>query len=309
MKVVDAPELRTDRATLRAPKVLADGSLRVEAVSVTVGEILDYPWGKEVATEAAMKDPEYLDNSRGLAITRNHVKGGRVSRKNQDKRVGTITGARYDEGEKCAIRELTISDPQTIADFFAKKFPYVSETYDAPKSHRVLREDGVTEQGKRIPNSIALTDNPRAKSAHIRTDEADMNEEEISALIAKAVKPLNAQIKELTDAQALATLVVKPEVEDVVHQDSADDIADRIVALKLRAAELRVDAAKLEGVKGEANLAKTLATELGADAARCDSLDYCHGVIDAAKAPEAKPGQKWTATLRTDTANPSKSAL
>lgn len=306
MKVVDAPELRTDRATLRAPVVLADGSLRVEAVSVTAGEVLVYPWGKEVATEASLSDAAYLDSSRGLAITRHHVKGGRVTKANQDKRVGTITGARYDEIEKCAIRELTISDPAVIADILAKRLPYVSETYDAPKSHRVLREDGVTEQGKRIPNSIALTDNPRAKSAHIRTDEAEMEKEDISALIAEAVGPLKTTIEELKTALSAAPPVKK---EEEPHQDSADDIAERIVALRLRAAELRVDAAKLEGVKGEANLAKALATELGADATRCDSLDYCHGVIDAAKAPEAKSEQKWTATLRTDSPNTSKSAL
>lgn len=306
MTVADTPELRTDRATLRAPVVLADGSLRVEAVSVTAGEVLVYPWGKETATEASLSDAVYLDSSRGLAITRHHVAGGRVTKGNQDKRVGTITGARYDEIEKCAIRELTISDPAVIADILAKRLPYVSETYDAPKSHRVLREDGVTEQGKRIPNSIALTDNPRAKSAHIRTDEADMNEEEISALIAKAVGPLTTQISELKTALSAPPPVIKTEEP---HQDSADDIAERIVALRLRAAELRVDGDVTKGVKGESAIAQAIAKSLGADVTRCDSLDYCHGVIDAAKAPEAKTEQKWSATLRTDSVTTSKSAL
>lgn len=293
-KMTPPSTLRTDRALLRAPRMLPDGTLRVEAVSATVGEVLTYPWGKEVVTAESLSDPAYLDALRGVGITRHHVRtnGGRLTKDDKSNRVGTVIGARFDEETGQAIRELSIFDPDVAQEVLNKTLAFVSETYDLGGKRD--RTDGMTDQTQRLPNSIALTDNPRAKSAAIRTDEANMTPEEIKAKIDEAVGPLVAKLDELTGKLEAA----KPEPEEV-HTDSADDIAARIVATRLRADSLSVEIP--DTVKGEAALLKHVATALGADKARCDAADYCQGFIDACK-PEAKKESGWTPT-RTDSSD------
>ena len=304
-KEMTAPsDLRTDRATLRAPKKLNDGSLRVEAVVATVGEVLDYGNRKEVVTKESLSDPVYLDSSRGSGISRHHVRGanGRdreMTVKDKGQRVGTVTGTRFDESEGVAIREMAIFDKATIDDILSKRLTYISDTYYVTQER--VNADGQIEQVKRLSNSTAITNNPRAKSASIRTDEADMTPEEIQALIAGAVGPLSTQIADLTTKLEEATK--EPEV--VVHVDSADDIAERIVAVRLRADSLDVEIP--DDIKGEIDLAKHVAVKLGADAARCDSADFCHGFIAASKVVEAPKREGWNpSTTKTE---PTKSAV
>lgn len=272
-----ASDIRLDYSPLRSPRRLDDGSLRVDAVVAWAGRDLDYPWGIEVPTEESLRDPEYHEAARGLPVTVRHPAAGR-STVGDGTRIGTVTGARYDEDLRAAVREYTITDPAVIERVLSRELSETSEGYRVPPEHRRDTGDGRVEQMRRVPNHYALTmrGHARMPGATLRLDEDDiMTEEQIRALIAEALAPLVERL----DAMA-PTEDETDEVEAVDVEMRADEIAADLVALRTRAQTLGV--AIPADVRGVAATAKAIATALGADATRCDSLDYCRGVIDAA---------------------------
>jgi hypothetical protein len=286
-------DLRLDIAPLRSPIRLADGSLRVEAIVAYAGRDLAYPWGVEVATAEALQDPAYHDASRGLAATVHHPSAGTVSL-GDGTRVGTVTGARYDEDLHAAIRELTITDAATIDRILGRELTEISEGYRVPPEHQRALPDGRVEQLRRAPNHYALTGPGMARmpGATLRLDEVAMTEEQIRAMIAEAIAPLMERLDAMT-----VTEEVEIDKDDESEEIDIDARADEIVSLRMRARDLGI--AIPDGTKGAPATARVIAVALGADGARCDSLDYCRGVIDAAK-PATRTAD-WRPETRTDT--------
>jgi len=253
---------------LRSPVRLDDGSVRVEAVTSVAGALLVYPWGTETATPEALSDPLYHEALRGLAITLHHPASGRQSA--GDPRVGTVLSARYDSGE--LIQEWVIYDPAAADAVMSGRLREASDGYRVPAESLV---DG--EQRRRIPNHVAITDRGRATGTTIRIDEeSTMTEEQIKAMLAPIMERLAA---------------LEADDEDIVDEkegemtERPEDIADRLLVLHRRADALGV-VIPVEH-RTEAAISRHLATSLGGDAARCDSVDYCAGVIASAKSPTA----------------------
>lgn len=290
-----AAPARLDRALLRSPVVLASGALRVEAVTAQADAQLVYPWGIEVATEEALRDPTYLDSSRGLPVVVHHPESGK-STEGDGTRVGTVTGARYDEATRTVIREYTITDPATIRRVQERELTETSEGYDVPPEHLVRREDGVAEQRRRIPNHYALTDRGRAPGATIRLDEDNaMTPEEIRKIIREEMLAVfqmrDDAMKPKTDEDPGVTpAIVEAEADAVKRMDEA--VASRVALLR------RADALGVivpETAKTDVEIARAIAVSLGADAKRCDSLDYARAWIDASP---SKRGDSWSEELR-----------
>lgn len=285
--------MRLDVAALRRPVLLADGSLRVDAVVAYVGRDLPYPWGVETPTEEALSDPEYLDACRGLAVTVHHPKGGRA-KVGDGLRIGTITDARYDEADRATIRELTITDPVTIRRILDRELTEISEGYDVPRAHRRVAEDGRIEQLKRVPQHYSLTTPGRARmrGATLHLDEDDtMDKEEIAAMIAAALAPLMERMDaygERLDAMDKPEVTEEVDIEERMDERAAD-IAEQIIDIRVKAGLLGIDIPA--DVRGLDAIAKHVAVKAGGEEARCDSLDYCHGVIAVAKPP--KTADSW----------------
>jgi hypothetical protein len=299
MTVTPAALVRLDRALLRSPVVLASGALRVESISARAGAPLIYATGVEVATEEALRDPVYLDASRGLPIVVHHPASGR-SRESDGARVGTVTGARYDEETSTVVRELTITDPKTIQRVLDGELAEVSEGYSVPPSDLVVRNDGISEQRRRIPNHLALTtrDGGRLSGAIIRLDEDTMTADEIRAIIREELAAAfkmrdDAATKPKMDEDGAAPAVVAAAAADEAKR--MDEAVASRVALLRRADEHGIKVP--DDAKTDAQIATAIAVALGADATRCDSLDYARAWIDAAPARRA---DSWGDELRTD---------
>lgn len=282
---------RLDRALLRSPVVLASGALRVEAVTAKVGAPLVYPWGTEVATEEALRDQTYLDSSRGLPIVVHHPDSGQ-SREGDGTRVGTVTAARYDEETQTVVRELTITDPDTIRRVQDRDLTEISEGYTVPPEDLHRRADGVSEQRRRVPDHYALTDRGRLSGAVLRLDEdTAMTEDQIRAIIREEILAAMMKMREDAAKPPEATpAVVAAEEQAVARMDEA--VASRVALLR-RADALGVTVP--ETAKTDVDIARAIAVSLGADAKRCDSLDYARAWIDAAP---AKRADSWGEELR-----------
>lgn len=270
-----APLVRLDRALLRSPVVLASGALRVEAITAKVGAELVYPWGIEVATAEALQDPTYLDASRGLPVVVHHPASG-TSREGDGTRVGTVTGARFDAESGTVIRELTISDPATIARVQAHELTEISEGYDVPPDQLHKRADGVSEQRRRVPNHYALTDRGRLPGAKVRLDEGEMTEELIRKIIREEIL---AAFQMRDDAAKSKMDEADPAAVVAAEEKRMDELVASRVALLRRADELGVTIP--ETAKTDVEIARAIAVSLGADAKRCDSIDYARAWIDA----------------------------
>lgn len=308
---VDATNIRIDTAELRAPKRLDDGSWRYEAVISTTTALLSYDWGQERADEAALSDPAYLDALRGLPVVAKHPRSARVDVEQPGTytEVGRITGARYDSTRSAAVIELVVSSPAANRRIKAGENG-VSEGYT------VTQLDTSTKPARQLgrrPNHVALTLelDPRAAGARIRHDHTKDISMELSDFLAlctafslrcDSLDHLRADLdalgshKATADAEktradsaegalarvapVLSALGVDPSRTDAVDAPAVLAAAvGEVVELRLRADSLGV---KLEGVPADAGaIRKAMALHLGGDPARCDSRDYCDGLIAA----------------------------
>lgn len=271
---------RLDRALLRSPVVLASGALRVEAVTARADAQLVYPWGIEVATEEALKDATYLDASRGLPIVVHHPDSGQ-SREGDGTRVGTVTAARYDEDTRSVIRELTITDPDTIRRVQDRELTEISEGYTVPPDALHVRADGVSEQRRRVPDHYALTDRGRLSGAVLRLDaEGSMTEELIRKIVQEAVMAAFQMRDDAAKPPDPGVTAGTDKAEADLEKRMDERVAARVALLR-RADELEVTIPP--EAKTDVEIARAIAVALGADAKRCDSLDYARGVIDAGR--------------------------
>lgn len=310
------PTSRNDRVTLRSPRMLNDGSVVFDAVLAVAGRPLEYEWGTETPTAEALSDSEYLDALRGLSVLYQHPTSGLVEgsapREGHGRRMGTVLGARYEADTGEVVVELAIPEASD-QDAIRRGLREVSEGYIPELETR----DGATYQVKRRPNHVAVTERGRAEGARIRVDAGEyvMDQNEMYQKLAEMYDMLKS-IFEYTDSmkakmdqsnkdEEKMVEAVVAEMGDEVRSDAAAfrarldarirDEVKACVALRLRADALDI---KLpESAETASDLRKALALALGGDAARCDSADYCDGIIAGAKAPES-------ATVRGDSVNP-----
>lgn len=189
---------RIDRAPLRSPVKLDDGSVRFTAVLARASVPMDYGGGRwEQASEAALRDRVYLDSLRGLGVTRHHPRNKSrrldVRRDPIDARVGTVLGAEYDEGERAVVVEYVVNDPETVADILSGRYAEVSEGYLVPPDDLEVLPSGIYQQGRRIPNHMAVAPKGRLPGARTRIDEAGMDDDETTDPIAARVDALFAE--------------------------------------------------------------------------------------------------------------------
>lgn len=329
---IPADAIRVDRATLRKSERRDDGSVVYEAVLSRVDARLVYSWGQEVATEEALSDPAYLSGLEGLAVVALHPGAQRVDITDPSTydEVGTVLSARWDAAEKLVVIRLVVRRTDAIQAIKGGQTG-VSEGYAVPHLDATTQP---ARQLKRVPNHVALTlsGQPRMPGAHIRADqESSMTLETFTALCSgyslrtdsaahlredlDALRQASAAAKaetatEKTRADAAEALVAKlqPAIESLGLDVRADSL-DIEGALTARVAEVvelqqRADALGLEipaDAKTPGAIRKALALGLKAPADRCDSDDFCAGVIAAAQ-PVTAAARMAASAIRADAA-------
>lgn len=285
---LDAEALDADG--LRAPWQQDDGSWRYEAVADRADAPLVYPWGTEVATEAALSDPAYRQGLVGLAVTVHHPASGvhRVDEAGEE--VGRIVGSRWDAARRLGVVDFVVSKRRAHERIQRRELTEVSVGYSVPDLH--MRADGVGEQRRRRGNHVALTPRGRMPGATIRTDEVSMDPETIKALEAlldaREARRNDAAVTAITAerdaavkrADALcAAIGVAPDATPEAVTAAIVARTDEIVAVRQRASANNV-ALPESGTAQE--LRRVLAIGLGADPKRIDALGdaYAQAVID-----------------------------
>lgn len=176
--------VRADRASLRSPVRLDDGTVRYDAILTTAGTELRYSWGTETVHADALADPAYLDALDGLSILFDpslHWDGIDVN-ENGDVIAGTVTSPRFANPEQVASLAIKRADVVNWIDRNKdnpRGTPGVSVRYDVLPEH--LR-DGV-QMRRTKPNHVLLTLTPRDTTARIRADQE--NTMELAELAAK----------------------------------------------------------------------------------------------------------------------------
>lgn len=297
---------RLDAATLAPPVVLDTGARRVEFVIAEAG-VQQYPHGAEYVTPEALADPAHHDELRGIPLL--YVEGGRHPTTGQPdprwvttadlgdaKRIGTLTGARFDSASGALIGEAVVDDDAGLAMF--RRLGGVSEGY----RHVDLGPAGVAPDGTRYdaaqvrrgqPNHIVITGNPRNPGANrARLDTGDpMEMEALKALLAglldERLDSMGAKMSERLDAMkadyAARFDSLKPPAP-AERTDTADDWRP-VLAL-----------AERHGVAIGGNAKLDDARKAVADAimpGRADAMDPAT-VIAVAHATPAR-GSAWTA--------------
>jgi len=315
-QTLTTPEIRIDRAELRKPRLLDDGTKIYEARLAIADQPLRYDWGEETPTREALSSNEYLEGLRGLSIIVQHIKTGRLDGRapkiGDGRRIGSAISARFDADNGEVIVELAIpeKDDQLLVERNLKE---VSEGYTPVI---VRGDDGVNRQVKRVPNHIAVTERGRAKGAKIRvdslgvsltTEEAMEKIEQMAAEIASLKVDLQqaasggavaaGQVEQVSAEKAALELILQTIMSMLgggVRADSESicaKIKEKIVqeGSAVAALRLRADSLKIE-IPAEAcdseSIRKALALGLGGEANRCDSAEYCDGVIFAASKQE-----------------------
>lgn len=286
-----APAARADRVALRSPRVLDDGTAVYDAVLVSVGDELRYPWGVEVATEQALADEAYLEGLRGLSVTLEHPEGlisqGQTP-PGRGRRVGAVVGARFDPTDRAVVVELAVHDPADQAEV-RERVRAVSEGYTPTLGEP--DERGRVPQVGRVPNHIALVPAGRAPSADVRTDNTNAPEgtmEEMLAKLAELVEKMDGYAAKMDAACEKLDAMQAPAAEGNAEEqaDRADADAQvlarlqRLDALRRTAGEFGVELPA--GVDERAHRAAILGA-IGYDAKRADSLDYYDAAVEGAK--------------------------
>jgi len=319
-------ELRLDRSTLHPSKRRDDGSWVYEAHLAYVGRELVYAHGREIATKEALSDATYLDSLKGLAVVARHPKARRVdiTKPGTYREVGTILDARWDDGSESTVIEMVVREVDANKAIRELGQTGVSEGYAVTlldASTNPARQLG------RRPNHVALTldDPPRMAGAHVRVDHQE-HSMELAALLAllsgfglrtdsaeklhedldklKAAKKTAEDEKVRADAAEERVEKFAPLLE-LLDLDSTRTDADIVPALEnaiaarsveLAELRLRADALSVElpaEAKTVAQVRKALALALKPDGAgddfegRCDSADFCSGLIASASASRA----------------------
>jgi len=315
-QTLTTPEIRIDRAELRKPRLLDDGTKIYEARLAIADQPLSYDWGEETPTREALSSNEYLEGLRGLSIIAQHVKTGRLDGRapkiGDGRRIGSAISARFDADNGEVIVELAIpeKDDQQLVE---RNLREVSEGY-TPVIER--GDDGVNRQVKRVPNHIAVTDRGRAKGAKIRvdslgvsltTEEAMEKIEQMAAEIASLKVDLQqaasggavatGQVEQVSAEKAALELILQTIMSMLgggVRADSESicaKIKEKIVQEGQAVADLRLRADSLkvqlpESALDSDSIRKALALGLGGEEKRCDSAEYCDGIIFAASKQE-----------------------
>lgn len=331
---VETDVVRVDRSTLRRARTLDDGSVVYEAVLARADVPMRYAHGEEVATVEALSDPEYLEALRGLSVTVLHPPRDRVDvdidHPDAIRRVGTVVGSRYDTAERAAIVEFVLFDPAAIER--VKRENGVSEGYRAD----VVRTPGKPgRQIRRRPNHVALafgkpprmpgagarvdttsegkTMDPTAllvllSAFALRTDTAENLREDLDAL--KAARDAAEAEKLRADTAEAEVALLRPVLEALGGDTRTDTsgpidvdalLASRVgevVRLRERGTALGIKVP--DALTGAGDIRRHLAKALGGDETRCDSADYCDGVIDRAPIPDSVDAFKRSATPRND---------
>lgn len=292
------PSFRNDKLDLRSPRVLDDGTKVYTAVLARADSPLEYRWGTEYPTKEALSDTEYLEGLRGISFLERHppstkVARGRTPTQGRGRRMGTVITSRFDEATSEVIIEIAVPVPEDQEKIEAQLFE-VSEGYD-PQIH--IDEAGVRWQIKRKPNHVAATDMGRANGARIQTDSEETDLEELMQMMKDMMSKLDGLESKWKSEEPVMNMDSKPldelthavteELGDKARNDSASfksALKERIEREAKDMSSLLDKARQLEvSVKGSTagELRKNLALALGADAARCDSADYCDGVISS----------------------------
>ena len=317
---ITAPEYRCDRAQLRKPRVLDDGTKIYEAQLAVAGRPLEYPWGTEIPTKEALSNPKYIEGLRGISIIAHHppkqkIVGGRAPKEGEGRRIGSNISARFDDATSAVVIEMAIPEAED-QKIIESQLRQVSEGY-TPTLQR--NDDGKIYQTDRTTNHIAVTWEGRADDAFIRTDAklgGSVDLEKMMARLEELMTEVSDMKAKLADMGSAKDAAVSDAAAARVDSAKANAIVDAFV--KELGEEARNDASKvsallqaryqaegllLSELKSKANalkvtlpdtavdaksIRKHLAVSLGADAARCDSADFCDGLIEAAvkKAPE-----------------------
>lgn len=286
-----APALRVDRAVLRPPRVLDDGSKVYDAVLVSVGDELQYEWGTEVATREALSDPAYLEGLRGLSVTMEHpgdglLAPGKAPRSGKGRRVGTVVGASLDDDGELVV-SLSIPEPADQAAVEATHRE-VSEGYTPTLGEP--DDAGRVPQVARRPNHVALVPAGRAPSARVRTDAEEAQVEEIAKMLAEYLEKLDAKL-DAYGAKLDAMTPPAPEAESEPEQaDRADAAARFNAAVQARVAEvaaLHATGRDLgiqtpEGIDPTAIRGAILAG-LGLDAKRADDAGFFEAAVSVSR--------------------------
>ena len=304
---VDAsPTVRADRAVLRSPRVQPDGAVRYDAVLAYADRELVYPWGSEVASDAALSDPVYLSALEGLAVTLRHPRSERVDVREPEEGdgrvVGTVLGARWDAEDRAVVLDLVVQDAQALAAIEARDIRELSEGYDVPVLER--RKDGPAIQRQRRPNHVALVERGRMPGAVLRADGGTMDDEMKARFDAldgaiggykSRMDKCEARMDELQKRMDAAFPPDKAEAEETDEKESVEGRADAVEAeVEARiAARRRCDAHGFTPgaeVRTARDLTRALAAHLGAPQARLDAADgatYAEAWVEARPVPTA----------------------
>lgn len=323
---ISLPEIRVDRADLRKPRRLDDGTKIYEARLSIADQPLKYPWGEEIPTREALSSQEYLDGLKGISVLVQHAPEGRIDgrapRAGDGRRIGSTISSRFDDATGEVIVELAIPEKEDQL-LVEQKLSKVSEGY-TPTIERI---DGKAYQTKRIPNHIAVTEQGRAKTAEIRVDAlgGSLNLEEAMAKIQQMAAEIAGLQQQLSEAagngaayasqaetatgekdalmKVLEAIIVflggsvRADSEEIINKikEKIGQEGQLVADLRQRADSLKIEIP--ESAKDSSSIRKAIAIGLGAEQSRCDSAEYCDGVIFAASKIE-KIGQ--SVPLRTD---------
>jgi len=154
-----------ERAHLRSPEQLPDGSWRLDAVLARGGEVKTYDWGQEVAPWEELSSPATLDSLAGAPVTSDHPwrDGGTVNPQNAAKHA--VPGARVLRADaveqgRFVRASLVLPHLPTTQGLSVGWLPPQIDRTTTPPSQRALRA-----------NHVALTQNPRVPGAGVRLDD------------------------------------------------------------------------------------------------------------------------------------------
>jgi hypothetical protein len=288
-----APAQRADRAALRPPRVLDDGTKVYDAVLVSVGDELRYPWGTEVATREALADRAYQEGLKGLSVTMEHpgdglLTPGKAPRNGKGRRVGTVVDVTLDDDGELVV-SLSIPEP---ADQSAVEATHreVSEGYTPTLGEP--DDAGRVPQVARRPNHVALVPAGRAPSARVRTDAEEAQAmDEIIKVLAELMAKMDGYEAKMDGYGAKLDAMMPPEPEEQADRaDAAAEAARFDAAVQARVAEVAAlhqtgrdlgiqtpDGIDVGAIRG------AILAGLGLDAKRADDAGFFEAAVSVSR--------------------------